>query len=741
MKILILLLILINSYSFSYIKVEYDRLSPLTRLFIKDIDRLDKNELIKKYMVYNIEEKYYVGCLIKKSNSYNKEILLENDCIIGADVLEIQSLKIPLDYFINFANSGYYNYLEIDEKIKFHLDKALTFSNDNDVINELINSAEFSYKNVVIGIIDIGFFYRHRMFLANNRRNTRVQLAWQQGSSAQIGRKPRRYSYGLEINPNATGARAFDFADESHGTHVTAIAAGGVFKDFSNYIGVNSQADIVSVTPIFTFEDFIATGQSNILDGVKYIIEYANSVSKPVVINMSLGHHIGPHDGSSIFDQACNALSGRGRVIITSAGNSGEDKTTFLADLRSDNTPKRSSFSLHSEGNSPTRRTYLDIWNVEGEDFCIRLGLLSGGNYQFTPNLCTGSNYNDIYTVINGNSRLSVEIVSSNNVFNNGRRLFIEARLITGNAPPILEISNSKGRIFAWNAALGGSQSGFFTNLERSDLNDGTNHFQIAEIGGNSDSVITVGAYTSKNTLQNAFNRNISYNSPVEDIASFSSLGPNSKDVLKPEISAPGHSIVSALNPQNNSFLRAAPERNMMIDSVVTGDQIHYVGAMSGTSMSAPFVAGVVSLMLTVNPFLGPSEIIEILRATAINDEFTGNIRDFGNNIWGYGKINIFDAVKIADERFESTNFTPQFRYYPNPVKDFLNIEFQKNAVESARVRIIDLTGRILYEKIEINPSERIVKVPFANLSPGSYLLEINSNNYNKTINILKDID
>ncbi len=741
MKKIIIIIILLSSPIIPSNKIEYDRFSPLTSLFLKDMDKLQKEELIKKYMIYNIEEELYIGCLLKKSKSFDLNTIIKNNCIIGADVNEIQSLKIPLSYFKDFAKTNYFIYLEIDEKIKLHLDKALKSSNDNDVLNELINSAEFSYKNAIIGIIDIGFFYKHRMFLDKNRRQTRIKLAWQQGSSSNLGRKPRRYSYGLELNPNATGARAFDYAEESHGTHVTGIAAGGQFRDFSNYIGVNSQADIVSVTPIFTFDDFVATGQSNILDGVNYIIEYANSVSKPVVINISLGHHIGPHDGSSIFDQACNSLSGRGRIIITSAGNSGEDKTTFLADLGENPSAKKSAFSVHTEGNNSSRSTYLDIWNVEGEDFCIRVGLLSNNIYEFSEILCTGDNFNDYYTVINGNSRLSAEVVSSNNVFNDGRRIFIEAKLVSGNATPILEISNSKGRVFAWNAALGGSQSGFFSNLDRNDLSDGTNNYQIAEIGGNADSVITVGAFTTKNSFNNAFGNQISFNSDIEDIASFSSLGPNAKDVLKPEISAPGHSLVSSINPQHNSFIRDNPNRSMMVDSIVTGDQIHYVGAMSGTSMSSPFITGVVSLMLTVNPNLGPSEVVDILRVTSINDEFTGDIRDFGSNIWGYGKVNIFDAVKISDERFELSNFTPQFRYYPNPVKDFLYLEFQKNSLESARIRIIDLNGRILYEKMEGNPSEKIVKVPFSNLAPGSYLLEISAKDYHKTINILKDID
>jgi subtilisin family serine protease len=79
-------------------------------------------------------------------------------------------------------------------------------------------------------------------------------------------------------------------------------------------------------------------------------------------------------------------------------------------------------------------------------------------------------------------------------------------------------------------------------------------------------------------------------------IAITSSQGPTRDGREKPDIAAPGSNIVAA-----NGF--AGPKEPWV--------------AMSGTSMAAPYVAGLVGLMLAVDKTLTAAQIGGILRRTA----------------------------------------------------------------------------------------------------------------------------
>ncbi len=98
-------------------------------------------------------------------------------------------------------------------------------------------------------------------------------------------------------------------------------------------------------------------------------------------------------------------------------------------------------------------------------------------------------------------------------------------------------------------------------------------------------------------------------------IASFSSRGP------EVDIAAPGVWILSTV-PNNR------------------------LAWMSGTSMAAPLVSGIVGLMLSVNPDLTLQEITDILCATAID------VLDSGRDIFtGCGLVNAEAAVRASQGR------------------------------------------------------------------------------------------
>ena len=89
--------------------------------------------------------------------------------------------------------------------------------------------------------------------------------------------------------------------------------------------------------------------------------------------------------------------------------------------------------------------------------------------------------------------------------------------------------------------------------------------------------------------------------------------------LIRPDVCAPGKDIVS-LDYNSNGYVK-----------------------MTGTSMAAPCVAGVISLMLSKNPELTPAEISMILETTAVK------LADTKNNETGSGRVDALAAVNAID--------------------------------------------------------------------------------------------
>lgn len=120
-------------------------------------------------------------------------------------------------------------------------------------------------------------------------------------------------------------------------------------------------------------------------------------------------------------------------------------------------------------------------------------------------------------------------------------------------------------------------------------------------------------------------------------VATGSSRGSILDGKVKPDIIAPGVSIISTLARGSGADNEG---RDIGIDFDKDGKNDYVI--MSGTSMSAPFVSGVVALMYQVNPDLTPEEVGNILRETA--DKLPGVSKE----AQGSGVINPQKAVEKA---------------------------------------------------------------------------------------------
>ena len=98
-------------------------------------------------------------------------------------------------------------------------------------------------------------------------------------------------------------------------------------------------------------------------------------------------------------------------------------------------------------------------------------------------------------------------------------------------------------------------------------------------------------------------------------LANFSSRGEFGSALFRPTIVAPGVNTVSLRTSTAASVSSASGIGTN--DTGLSSSELPYYVTGSGTSFSAPHVAGVIALMLEVNPSLKPSQIRDILQRTA----------------------------------------------------------------------------------------------------------------------------
>ena len=241
----------------------------------------------------------------------------------------------------------------------------------------------FTGRNVVIGIIDTGVDLAHGDFRKPNGQ-TRISYAWDQLSST--GTPPPGFGFGSEWTEAQINNGQATLVDNSgHGTHVAGIALGdgsatGNGRPAQQYVGVAPEADLIVVKTTFT--------QSDVLNAIDWV--FARAGSRDAVINLSLGTQDGPHDGTSLFDQAVADKLGPGRAIVAAAGNeaaqalharltmppSGTDSLVFTFQVPSYT-------ALPGSGND---QVFLDGWYDGGDVMSFRLEAPSGWRSREIPN-------------------------------------------------------------------------------------------------------------------------------------------------------------------------------------------------------------------------------------------------------------------------------------------------------------------------------------------------------------------
>lgn len=166
----------------------------------------------------------------------------------------------------------------------------------------------------IIAIIDTHIDIAHPALRTTTGR-TRLISLWDQAAPHDPARAPHPIALGVEHTApriNRALARAHPRPRTSHGTHVAAIAA--TLAPSADLIFVRLHPHAQRRGSLHTSAPLIAA--------LEHCFARATDLHRPCVINISLGTHLGPHDGSSPFDLALTRLlTTPRRAVVIAAGN------------------------------------------------------------------------------------------------------------------------------------------------------------------------------------------------------------------------------------------------------------------------------------------------------------------------------------------------------------------------------------------------------------------------------------
>jgi subtilisin family serine protease len=452
------------------------------------------------------------------------------------------------------------------------------------------SGAKVDGSGVIVGIVDYGCDFLHGNFRKADG-SSRLLFLWNQ-NGGKTGSSPQPYGYGREYtgaqidaaikqasappgkndpvytrvkfpeDPNNRAYTTLGYAPEAtlltdrvtgnHGTHVMDIAAGN--GRGSGMPGVATGADLVFVevsTNDFGSEDSFGNSR-RLLEAVTYIFDKAEKLGRPCVVNLSLGTHGGPHDGSTLAEQGFDTLLAKpGRAIVIAAGNSWDDGSHAQGRIAA-GTSRTLTWQIGFPASTgqlvdPTGNE-LEIWYPGASE--LEVTLVTPGGQRIGPTRLGRRTEIKSGNVVQG---LVTHRRGDPNNGDNHVDVLLGTSLAKGNWQVILTAAGGNVDFHAW--------------IERDDA--GPSRFAPADddrthtLGSIScgQHTLVVGSYDAR--------------SPEHDLSFFTAEGPTRDGKQKPEISAPGHGVQAAWS---------------LTHVQVTGK--------SGTSMAAPHVTGLVALLM-----------------------------------------------------------------------------------------------------------------------------------------------
>lgn len=648
-----------------------DKINAAGRIMISDYaNEVQRVKELKNVNSTQLPTEPNVSAIVILKEGFDSSVLAEiSNVEVLSELNGVVVVSCPLTTTKAIAALPQVVSVEFGRKLKPEMNYARPSGKVEEVQNGFShNGSTVSYDGtgVIVGMMDTGLEANHINF-KNTDGTSRIQRLWHMKSSDG--------SYN-EYTPETIKNFTTDNSDGSHATHVAGIMGGsykgnGTFRYAASatatsctektnqpipYYGVSTGADLaLSVGELYT---------PNIIQGVTKIMDYAESVGKPAVVNLSLGSVVGPHDGSDAYCQALAQLGQRGIVCI-SAGNDGDAEITVVKKLTAAtgaNAYLRLLPFSQTVSNNATVTNYgnangiVDVWSSNGEQVTLTFKALSGNTVASaisllecnTSGIFRSSSSANFSTYFNGS--FTVQLAKDPN--NNRYEVYIELSGISpkSNAVLMLEFKapqNTTLYAYANDLVFDNRISSGAATITAVTKGSAVNSINDGACAAN---VISVGAYTSRETWGTFKSTGCYYyngHTSVNQLAPFSSYGQKfvseTESVDLPLVSGPGTAIISSYNSYN-----VGTNSSSMTAKVTADNKTYYWGVMQGTSMSCPFVTGTIGLWLQADPTLNYDRVMEVINSTSTYNRLTNG----GTKAqWGAGMINGLDGIKAVLEQ------------------------------------------------------------------------------------------
>ncbi len=606
------------------------------------------------------------------------------------------------------------------------LDKARRAADVDRVQSGKLLDTPFDGRGVIIGVIDRSFEYRHPAFLDKEGRS-RILALWDRS-----GYKPGADgSLPVDSTTIIDGTDKVDLQGGGHGTHVAAIAAGSEVGN--GFHGVAPGASLVLIPS--TFE------AAEVIENVRFIRGFAQRRRMPWVVNLSFGSQIGPHDGTTPYDRTLSKLTGPGGVIVAAMGNEGIDNLHVGTTLQPGQT-RYVRFTREKKGeNGVYPNAELALWGQTPDRtvrFKVRPYVLTQGQlvaydaafWKRCADIRSGADRNNLkehWSIELRMNQIRVDV-------NDPAAEVVLAITLPGSA-------QSERTFHLWAERHQGAFSPTAAPGHAAEHLAPTADYLVGEGAATIPAAIAVGSFTSRKDYPDALHPNARGNRPnvvLNDVdvvglrSYFSSNGPGLDSIrVRPTVLAPGSMVCSALNALAPGFNPEA-QTTFVADVLKRGERTYYYGAMQGTSMASPFVAGCVALWLQASPTLTPADITDIIRRSSRRPTAMNNAE--WTPLYGYGRIDAYKGLQLALQHAKTTGIARP-SHSATPVSLDLSADAWRilfNADEpQATVTLSSLDGRTLLTRTLQRPrqgSELVLSpadLPAANAAPHVLILRI----------------